>query len=113
VVLDPESDVGAKNSRRLLVLYSNVSSGFEVVQGILDRVMQVAGAATFDGKQPGYEVVESNEPTYFPGRQAYVMRDGAKIGVMGIVHPDVCANFGITTPTSVLELEIENLMPKK
>ena len=41
------------------------------------------------------------------------MRDGAKIGVMGIVHPDVCANFGITTPTSVLELEIENLMPKK
>lgn len=113
VVLDPESDVGAKNSRRLLVLYSNVSSGFEVVQGILDRVMQVAGAATFDGKQPGYEVVESNEPTYFPGRQAYVTRDGAKIGVMGIVHPDVCANFGITTPTSVLELEIENLMPKK
>ena len=113
VVLDPESDVGAKNSRRLLVLYSNVSSGFEVVQGILDRVMQVAGAATFYGKQPGYEVVESNEPTYFPGRQAYVMRDGAKIGVMGIVHTDVCANFGITTPTSVLELEIENLMPKK
>jgi phenylalanyl-tRNA synthetase beta chain len=110
VVLDPEADVGARNSRRLLVLYSNVQSGFEVVQGVLDRVMQVVGIAKFDGSDFGYQLHESNEPTYFPGRQAHVMRNGKKIGVFGIVHPDVCAKFDIVSPTSVLELELEPLM---
>ena len=110
VVLDPEADVGARNSRRLLVLYSNVQSGFEVVQGVLDRVMQVVGIAKFDGSDFGYQLQESNEPTYFPGRQAHVMRNGKKIGVFGIVHPDVCAKFDIVSPTSVLELELEPLM---
>ena len=110
VVLDAEADVGARNSRRLLVLYSNVQSGFEVVQGVLDRVMQVVGIAKFDGSDFGYELEESNEPTYFPGRQAYIKRNGKKIGVFGIVHPDVCAKFDVVSPTSVLELELEPLM---
>jgi phenylalanyl-tRNA synthetase beta chain len=38
------------------------------------------------------------------------MRNGKKIGVFGIVHPDVCAKFDIVSPTSVLELELEPLM---
>jgi phenylalanyl-tRNA synthetase beta chain len=56
VLLDDEKDVGAKNSRRLLVLYSNVKAGFEVVHGVLDRMMIISGAAKLGG-DAGYTVV--------------------------------------------------------
>jgi phenylalanyl-tRNA synthetase beta chain len=61
-------------------------------------------------KNAGYEVVESDEPTYFPGRQAYVMRDNKKIGVFGVVHPDVLQKFDIVNPCSILELDLEPLL---
>ena len=101
VILDASKDVGARNSRRLLVLYSNTTSGFEVAHGALDRVMQITGAAK-DG-DAGYTLDTSmNEATYFPGRQAGIVRDGKRIGVMGVVHPTVLGKFDIVNPCSVL-----------
>lgn len=106
VLLDASKDVGARNSRRLLVLYSNTTSGFEVAHGALDRVMQITGAAK-DG-DAGYTLDTSmNEATYFPGRQAGIVRDGKRIGVMGVVHPTVLGKFDIVNPCSVLELDLE------
>ena len=106
VLLDASKDVGARNSRRLLVLYSNTTSGFEVAHGALDRVMQITGAAK-DG-DAGYTLDTSmNEATYFPGRQAGIVRDVKRIGVMGVVHPTVLGKFDIVNPCSVLELDLE------
>ena len=109
VLLDESRDVGARNSRRLLVLYSNTTSGFEVVHGALDRVMLVTGAAK--NGDAGYTLDTSmDEATYFPGRQAAIVRDGRRIGVMGVVHPTVLGKFDIVNPCSVLELDLEPLV---
>ncbi len=43
VVLDPASDVGATNIRRLCGLYTGQTDGFEVIHGLVDRVMQLVG----------------------------------------------------------------------
>lgn len=47
VVLDKNSEVGAKNRRKLAALYcpkeSENSSGFEIIHGLLDRLMKVQG----------------------------------------------------------------------
>ena len=40
---DGSTDVGARNQRRLGALYCDVRSGFEVVQGLLDRIMAING----------------------------------------------------------------------
>lgn len=42
-MLSPEHDVGARNERRLVAVYSNKESGFEVVHGMLNRVMEMLG----------------------------------------------------------------------
>ena len=97
-----------RNSRRLLVLYSDKKSGLEVVHGVLDRIMVVTGAAK--GGDAGYEMVESDEATFFPGRQAFVTRGGENIGTLGIVHPDVLQKFDIVNPCSILELDLEPLL---
>lgn len=41
VLLDPKNEVGARNERRLCAINCNRTAGFEVVHGLLDRVMQV------------------------------------------------------------------------
>jgi phenylalanyl-tRNA synthetase beta chain len=113
VIIDENADVGARNSRRLLALHSAQTSGLESIHGVLDRVMQVTGAGSFEeGKNAGYEIKERNEPTYFPGRQATIIRDGKEIGVFGIIHPDVLKEFDIVNPVAVLELELEPLLER-
>ena len=41
MLLDAASDVGARNERRLAALYSGATAGFEVLHGLVDRVMQL------------------------------------------------------------------------
>ena len=117
VLIDPDADVGARNARRLLALFCGKTSGFEVVHGVLDRVMVVVGAAKGTtgggggaGYDAGYEVRPCAEATFFPGRQAKIVRGGREIGTLGVVHPDVLARFDVVNPCSVLELDLEPLM---
>lgn len=41
VLIDEDSEVGARNERRLAAVNCNKSAGFEVVHGLLDRAMQL------------------------------------------------------------------------
>jgi len=41
VLKDATRDVGARNERRLCAVYCDMSSGFEIVHGLLDRTMQL------------------------------------------------------------------------
>lgn len=40
-MLPSSADVGAKNCRHLCAIYYNKSPGFEIIHGLLDRIMQV------------------------------------------------------------------------
>lgn len=106
VRLDDSRDVGARNSRRLLALYSNTKAGFEVVHGLLDRVMEVLAVPA--DRVTGY-VTEATEGdgAWFPGRQAKILLRGREVGRFGVVHPEVLARFDITNPCSAMELDVE------
>lgn len=41
VIADDDTEVGAKNERRICAINCNKTAGFEVVHGLLDRVMQL------------------------------------------------------------------------
>lgn len=111
VRLDSSKDVGAKNQRHLAALYCNVNSGFEVIHGLVDRVMQVVGVhPVAAGDNSGYYIQPSKEPEFFSGRQADVFCKGLRIGTFGIVHPEVLQNFLIPDPCSILEINIESLL---
>lgn len=52
VLLDAAKDVGARNERRLVAVNVNRESGFEVIHGLLNRIMDVLGVP-LAGEQPG------------------------------------------------------------
>ncbi|XP_074579428.1 phenylalanine--tRNA ligase beta subunit, cytoplasmic-like isoform X1 [Curcuma longa] len=108
VVLDGDRDVGASNNRRLAALYCNVSSGFEEILGLVERIMKVVRAPHI--KVPDNYLKPSDEPEYFPNRQCGIIFNGKQIGNFGIVHPEVLKKFGIPDPCSFMEIDIQSLL---
>ncbi|KAM3719716.1 Phenylalanine--tRNA ligase beta subunit [Dirofilaria immitis] len=107
VLKDSSTDVGARNERRLCAVYCNKSSGFEIIHGLLDRVMQLLGVKwTKDGT--GYYIVAYDDPTYFNGQCAEIIGPaGISLGRVGVLHPDVITAFGFALPVSVMDITIE------
>ena len=129
--------VGAKNARRICAVYAGPTSGFEIIHGLVDRIMTlsevapeqeyIANSAKSDEEKyrvsrEGWEYTiaalkegEVDSETYFPGRAAKVMlaspREASRvIGTFGILHPEVLEHFDIKYPCSCMELDLESLL---
>uniref|UniRef100_T1PJJ9 Phenylalanine--tRNA ligase beta subunit n=1 Tax=Musca domestica TaxID=7370 RepID=T1PJJ9_MUSDO len=109
VVADDDTEVGARNERRLCAVNCNKTAGFEVVHGLLDRVMQLLEVSwkSSNSKNSGYYLQAAEDPSYFPGRCAHIMLNNVAIGKIGVLHPTVLQAFELTTPCSVVEFNIE------
>jgi phenylalanyl-tRNA synthetase beta chain len=131
ILLDDSADVGARNERRLGAIYAGPHSCFEIIHGLLDRVMMLLeiphrpfsweDAATKEkgATYPAYYYIEEDPtiPTFFKGRGCKVIFarrnlstgevSETKIGFFGLLKPEVLNNFEISWPVAVLELNIE------
>lgn len=106
---DPKVERKARNERRLAAAWYGKTSGFEVVHGLLDRVMLMlkiawvgeVGQEAERFSRPGdvYWLEPIEEPTFFPGHAAAVIlrrageKQGTRIGEFGILHPTVLEKF--------------------
>jgi phenylalanyl-tRNA synthetase beta chain len=136
VVIPTINEIGAKNVRHLVGLYSSYSAGFEIIHGLADRIMtcvqilpdekyasnsllpdEFADLRRVARVGVSYYVKPSNDPCYFPGMGADILlkwddeRLDEVVGSLGVVHPDVLNNFDVTYPCSVLEMNVDALMP--
>ncbi|GFG37483.1 hypothetical protein Cfor_09546 [Coptotermes formosanus] len=108
VLLDKEAEVGARNERRVCALNCNKTPGFEIIHGLLDRLMQLLEVPRSSNKDGiGYYLKAVDDPAYFPQRCAEVVASGQVIGIMGVLHPDVITKFDLTHPVACLEINIE------
>ena len=130
---DPtETQRMARNERHMAAIYSNKAAGFEVVHGLLDKLMMMLGVPRIsreDAKaECGYYLQEADDPSFFPGRAAHIVLrtpsssargldstddlkkalDGdERIGTLGVLHPDVLERFELAFPCSALEFNVE------
>lgn len=139
VVLLADNEIGAKNVRRLVGLHAAHVSAFEVVHGLVDRIMrcsQIKPDAAYASSSltteeyaeltkatkanVDYYLRPSSDNLFFPGMGADVVlrklnSDGSTetetvLGCLGVVHPDVLAHYEISYPCTVVELDIEPLL---
>ena len=94
----------SRNERHFAAAWYGKTSGFEVVHGLLDRVLLMLKTAFvtheegLEGKKvDGYWIEEIDEPTFFAGHAAaiYLRVNGRaeRIGEFGILHPTVLDKF--------------------
>jgi len=58
-----------------------------------------------------YDVEETDDPRFIPGRAAAIIYKASKIGVFGEIHPEVLENWGITVPCAAAEIDLDALDP--
>jgi phenylalanyl-tRNA synthetase beta chain len=131
--------VGTKNVRRVCGVYAGPTSGFEIIHGLVDRIMTLTEVAPEEeyiknsskGKEEKYRVARegwyytirelkedgghASAGTYFPGRAAEILLtkpgcERVSIGTFGILHPEVLGNFDVQYPSSAVELDLESLL---
>ncbi|KAL2111745.1 hypothetical protein VUR80DRAFT_9387 [Thermomyces stellatus] len=131
VLKDDSQERKARNERHFAAAWYGKSSGFEMVHGLLDRVLLMlktasatheeglggkgasaqATVTTGNSRPDGYWIDELNEETFFPGRGAAVwLRVGGvekRIGELGVLHPSVLEKFDLKYPVSTLEINLE------
>ena len=115
VLLDAEAEVdgtrvGAVNQRNMAAIMVNTTDSFEVIHGVVDRMLQL-----FEVKKGDYTIEESDDPTYLPRRSAQVVMKGVVLGTFGVVHPEVLQafNFADKGPASAMELNVDMLLKLK
>ena len=57
-----------------------------------------------------YDVEESSDPRFIPGRAAAILYQGKAIGVFGELHPEVLENWGVTVPCTAGEIDLDALL---
>ncbi|KAN0079777.1 hypothetical protein V8E54_004991 [Elaphomyces granulatus] len=110
----------SRNERHFAAAWYGKTSGFEVVHGLLDRVMAMLKSAFITAEEAldnpavgssNYWIEKLNDPTYFPGHAASIhVRIGEKeqvIGTFGILHPTVLEKYELRYPVSAVEINIE------
>lgn len=118
----PELERKSRNERHFAAAWYGKTSGFEVVHGLLDRLMAMLRlrfrydeSHTTAGKMKKmvdeYWIEELEDAMFFHGHAAtiHVKYGGteSKIGVLGILHPTVLEKFDLKYPVSILEVNTE------
>ncbi|KAK5135471.1 hypothetical protein LTR08_005259 [Meristemomyces frigidus] len=109
----------SRNERHFAAAWYGKQAGFEMVHGLLDRVMMMlrvgfvarGGEGKGEGGE-GYWIEEVEDATYLAGHAAAIYlqlagRKAQKIGTFGILHPSVLKAFELPFPASTLELNVE------
>jgi len=60
----------------------------------------------------GITYIDRAEPFTHPTRSAQLLLDGLKIGFIGELHPDVAADFALSQPVTLAEIELDPLFRK-
>jgi phenylalanyl-tRNA synthetase beta chain len=76
---------------------------FFSVKGVVESLLESLGVRA--------DFCESNDDSLHPGRQAEVIVNGSRLGVIGEVHPMVAAAFDISEKVYLFELSVSSLLP--
>lgn len=129
VFKDVSRERQARNERHAAAVWCNKSAGFEIVHGMLDRVMKMLDIPHIgiedDKSGTGYYIREASDGMFFPGRAATIyyrpnpsnctglssadeaVKGDVQIGQLGVLHPLVLEKFEIGFPCSALEFTLE------
>lgn len=116
VLQDAASDVGARNERHLVAVYAGLTDGFEIIHGLVDRVMTLNQVSPAGDADPRYFIRPTEDPVYFEGRRAelVLVRSGTEmvLGTFGVLHP-LCLTkeaYNLDNPCSAMEINLEPLL---
>lgn len=100
--IDPSENTGTKTVQSLGFLTASNNANFNEAASEVSTILYY-----LDHK---YEVVETNDPRFIPGRQAGIMVNGKQCGIFGEIHPQILENWAVGVPCVAGEIDVEYIM---
>ncbi len=101
---DAEAEVGSRTVTMLAGLIAHARANFSEVHSCLDLLMFYLGCA--------YTLTPVQHPSYLEGRVGRIEADGAAIGYIGELHPEVLERWQVMMPCAAFELELDPLVKR-
>jgi phenylalanyl-tRNA synthetase beta chain len=95
-------NIGTKTSNYLGFLYADREAGFNDINSHI--------SALFYYLYKEYKLEETEDPRFIPGRSGRILYNGKEAGMMGEIHPDVLANWGIQIPCACVEINLDEII---
>ena len=102
ITKNADANYGSVTEQAIGIVYSAVDAGFSSINEQLSAIMYYMNIP--------YGIQESEDPRFIAGRCATIHHDGAVIGTMGELHPQVLENWHIQVPTTACEMDITSLL---
>lgn len=114
VIQEPTRETRSRNVRRVAAVMAGMKAEFEKLHGLLDQILwslstEAQHLHDSKSKKHVFNLVGSEDPAFLSGQQASIVMDDIKIGIIGVLHPDVVGpkGFNINLATCALEMNIE------
>ena len=86
----------------MLGMYGD-GANFLTAKGVVEELLAVTGIRNYSVE------AETENPSYHAGRCARIFKENSTIAIVGEVHPNVIANYDITTNVYAAEIDFETL----
>jgi phenylalanyl-tRNA synthetase beta chain len=100
--LDASENSGTVTRHYAGLLHAGSDANFNSIAGQLQTLFYYISRE--------YEVEESADPRFIPGRAAAILFKGKQAGVFGELHPELLENWGVTMPCATAEIDLEALL---
>jgi phenylalanyl-tRNA synthetase beta chain len=100
--MDPAENYGSVTRQYLGFLHADRDANFNTAAAQIQTLFYYISRE--------YEVEESLDERFIPGRAASIICREQNIGVFGEIHPELLENWGITMPCIGAEIDIESLI---
>ncbi|MCM1328668.1 MAG: phenylalanine--tRNA ligase subunit beta, partial [Ruminococcus sp.] len=91
-------------------MYGN-NADFYSVKGIVDTLLKTVGVEDVEYAACTDPAVFAEANAFHPGRCAVITKDGAPVGIVGELHPEVLENYGIGVKAYAAKLNVAELLP--
>jgi phenylalanyl-tRNA synthetase beta chain len=99
---DPGENYGSRTRQFLGLAHTARDANFNTAAGQLQTLFYYISRE--------YDVEESADPRFIPGRAASILYRGERIGVFGEIHPQVLENWGLAMPGVAAEIDLDALL---
>jgi phenylalanyl-tRNA synthetase beta chain len=100
--LEGAENSGTATRQYLGFLHAGSDANFNTIAGQLQTLFYYLSGE--------YEVEESGDLRFIPGRAAAILFKEKRIGVFGELHPELLENWGVTMPCAAAEIDLDALI---
>jgi len=101
ILMDPETETGARTSRRLAVALCHARANFSEIKAVTNSILE--------NLEQEAKIMEGGWDCFIDGRRLVAHAGGEPLCWAGELRPEVLGNWGLEMPVAALEMDVDLL----